>query len=101
MYTSHTLTNSQPHTHTLASSLSHTFTLSLWYKTLAQTYTTRFWQWLRTQHFLNRFDAEDVVFLLHLLVNLILMALVGMTIGDCAEIWENGSGDPCPVFSSK
>eukprot|EP00049_Salpingoeca_infusionum_P008648 m.142890 g.142890 ORF g.142890 m.142890 type:complete len:494 (+) comp14072_c2_seq4:66-1547(+) len=57
-----------------------------------------FFQWLRTQHFVNRFDAEDGVFVLHFIFNLILMGFTGSNIGACARVHSEDQ-DRCVQFT--
>jgi len=64
-----------------------------------------FFQWLRTQHYVNRFDAEDMVFTVHFLLNMMGMAGVGVSAGRCANTWlesftVDGAEADCPIFAS-
>eukprot|EP00911_Craspedida_sp_UC1_P000178 UC1_evm3s138 len=55
--------------------------------------------WLKLQHFLNRFDAEDMVFAAHFVMNMILMACIGVSAGTCYGRGGIDEQASCPVFT--
>eukprot|EP00049_Salpingoeca_infusionum_P023450 m.12172 g.12172 ORF g.12172 m.12172 type:complete len:582 (-) comp5808_c0_seq1:147-1892(-) len=56
-------------------------------------YLPIFLQWLKTQHFANRFDSEDIVFTFHSFSSMLLMAYASLNVHSCAARLSKGLDD--------